>query len=220
MPETRPDPRPFWRKPRFYRSLLGLALANIVVYGAVTYRLATKQERLAQQQASLSQEIASRQEELSALQEEQERIERNDAVAEKFWSEVVEPLTPGLTDALAEIDRLAQQSNVERGRTSYSQEVLNVDLREMKVSMPLRGTYFDLVRFINVLERSDRFFLVREIALRDANEGQLNLRCNLSFFVKPVETPAVAEDTGNRTGRTSNPQASNPQASNPRTSNQ
>ena len=214
MPATRPDPRPFWRKPRFHRSLLGLALANIVIYGAVTYRLATKQERLAQQQASLSEEIASRQEELSTLREEQERIERNDAVAETFWAEVVEPLTPGLTDALAEIDRLARQSNVERGRTSYSQNVLDVDLREMKVSMPLRGTYFDLVRFINVLERSDRFFLVREIALRDANEGQLNLRCDLSFFVKPVETPAVAENTGDRARRASNPRATNPRATN------
>ncbi len=77
MPETRPDPRPFWRKPRFQRFLLGLALANVVIYGAVTYRLATKQERLTQQRASLSQEIASQQEELSALQKEQERIARN-----------------------------------------------------------------------------------------------------------------------------------------------
>jgi Tfp pilus assembly protein PilO len=175
--------------------LLGLTLANIVVYGAVTYRLATKQERLTQQQASLSEEIATRQAELASLREEQERIERNDAVAEKFWSEVVQPLTPGLTDALAEIDRLARQSNVERGRTSYSQEVLDVGLSEMSVSMPLQGDYFDLVRFINVLERSERFFLVREIALRDAAEGQLNLRCDLSFFVKPpTETAAVSEN--------------------------
>ncbi|MGH9460562.1 MAG: type 4a pilus biogenesis protein PilO [Vicinamibacteria bacterium] len=197
MPETRPDPRPFWRKPRFLRLLLGLALANIVVYGAVTYRLATKQERLTQQQASLSQEIATRQAELASLREEQERIERNDAVAEQFWSEVVKPLTPGLTDALAEIDRLARQSNVERGRTSYSQEVLDVGLTEMNVSMPLQGDYFDLIRFINVLERSERFFLVREIALRDAAEGQLSLRCDLSFFVKPPSETAAVSENGN-----------------------
>ena len=201
MPETRPDPRPFWRKPRFLRSLLGLTLANIVVYGAVTYRLATKQERLTQQQASLSEEIATRQTELAALREEQERIERNDAVAEQFWSEVVQPLTPGLTDALAEIDRLARQSNVERGRTSYSQEVLDVGLSEMNVSMPLQGDYFDLIRFINVLERSERFFLVREIALRDAAEGRLNLRCDVSFFVKQPETAAVSENSNGASTR-------------------
>ena len=201
MPETRPDPRPFWRKRRFVRSLLGLALANIVVYGAVTYRLATKQERLTQQQASLSEEIATRQAELAALREEQERIERNDAVAEQFWSEVVQPLTPGLTDALAEIDQLARQSNVERGRTSYSQEVLDVGLSEMNVSMPLQGDYFDLIRFINVLERSERFFLVREIALRDAAEGLLSLRCDVSFFVKPPETAAVSENSNGASTR-------------------
>jgi len=204
MAETRPDPRPFWRKPRFQRFVIGLAIANIVVYAAVTYRLATKQERLAQRREYLSQEIASRQTELTQIREEQQRIERNDRVAEQFWSDVVEPLTPGLTDALAEIDRLARQSSVERGRTSYSQEVLGVGLREMRVSMPLEGDYFDLVRFVNVLERSKRFFLVREIALRDASEGRLNLRCDLSFFVKPVEGAAAVAETaedGDRTQR-------------------
>lgn len=195
MPDPRPDPRPFWRKPRFQRFVIGLAIANIVVYAAVTYRLATKQERLAQRREYLSQEIASRQTELTQIREEQQRIERNDRVAEEFWTDVVQPLTPGLTDALAEIDRLARQSSVERGRTSYSQEVLNVGLREMRVSMPLEGDYFDLVRFINILERSERFFLVREIALRDASEGRLNLRCDLSFFVKPVEEAAAESET-------------------------
>ena len=204
MPEMRPDPRPFWRRPRFQRALLGLALANVVIYGAVTYRLATKQERLAQRQASLSEEIAAREDELSKLQEERVRIARNDEVAEQFWSAVVQPLTPGLTDGLAEIDRLARQSNVERGRTSYSQEVLDVGLREMKVSMPLQGSYFDLVRFINALERSSRFFVVREIALRDAEQGRLSLRCDLSFFVKPVETAPIAANTGNGQSRISN----------------
>jgi Tfp pilus assembly protein PilO len=212
--EARLDPRPFWRKPRFHQSLIGLALVNLVVYGAVTYRLATKQERLAQQQASLSEQIATRQGELASLREEQARIERNDAVVAAFWSDVVQPVTPGLTDAIDEIDRLARQSNVERGRTSYSQEELDVGLREIKVSMPLQGSYFDLVRFINVLERSERFFLVREIALRDSSEGQLNLRCDLSFFVKPVETPAIAENAGNAGNRAAlrraNRAASNP----------
>ncbi|HLE21857.1 MAG TPA: hypothetical protein VJB88_12125, partial [Vicinamibacteria bacterium] len=62
-------------------------------------------------------------------------------------------------------------------------------------SMPLQGTYFDLIRFINLLERSGRFFLVREIALGDTEGGQLNLRCDVSFFLKAVAaTPAVAEN--------------------------
>ena len=189
------DLGPFWKKPRFYRSLAGLALANVVIYGAVTHRLATKQDRLTREEAALAQEIASRQEELSALQTEQERITRNDAVANAFWSEVVQPLTPGLTEAVAEIDRLAREAGVTRARTSYSQDLLAVGLREVKVSMPLQGTYFDLIRFINLLERSGRFFLVREIALGDTEGGQLNLRCDVSFFLKAVAaTPAVAEN--------------------------
>ena len=191
MTDTNPglDLRPFWQKRRFYLSLVGLALANLVVYGVVTYRLATKQERLAKEEASLTGEIAARQKVLDGLRTERERIARNDAVAEKFWSEVVQPRTPGLTEAVAEIDRLAKQTGVTRGRTSYSQDVLPIGLSEVNVRMPLEGTYFNLLRFINLLERSGRFFLVREIALRDADEGQLALRCDVAFFLRPSEGP-------------------------------
>ena len=34
--------------------------------------------------------------------------------------------------------------------------------------MPLNGSYFNLVRFINSLERSPRFFVVKEIGLNRA----------------------------------------------------
>ena len=187
------DLRPFWQKRRFYLSLAGLVVANLVVYGVVTYRLATKQERLAKEEASLAGEIASRQKVLDGLRTEQERIVRNDAVADEFWSDIVKPRTPGLTEAVAEIDRLADQTGIERGRTSYSQDVLPVGLSEVKVRMPLEGSYFDLLRFINLLERSERFFLVREIALRDADAGQLALRCDVAFFLKPSELPTPIE---------------------------
>ena len=183
------DLRPFWQKRRFYLSLVGWALANLALYGVVTYRLATKQERLAKEEASLTEEIASRRKVLDGLRTERERIARNDAVAEEFWSEVVQPRTPGLTEAVAEIDRLAKQTGVTRGRTSYSQDELPVGLSEVKVRMPLEGSYFNLLRFINLLERSGRFFLVREIALKDADEGRLALRCDVAFFLRPSEGP-------------------------------
>lgn len=181
------DLRPFWKKRRFHLSLLGVALANAAVYGAVTYRLATKQERLAREQVSLTEELASRREELGTLEAERERLSNNNEAATEFWDEVVKPRTPGLTEAVAEIDRLARSTGVTRGRTSYSGTDLDVGLIEIGVNMPLEGSYFNLVRFINRLERSERFFLVREISLRGSEGGQLELGCDVSFFLKPDE---------------------------------
>jgi hypothetical protein len=61
-----------------------------------------------------------------------------------------------------------------------------VGLEQIKATMPVEGDYFDLVRFINRLERSDRFFLVEKIRLsqRDSDDSTIRLDCSISFYLK------------------------------------
>jgi Tfp pilus assembly protein PilO len=191
---SRPTPKPFWAKRRYYLPLvIGLAV-NVVVYVALTYRLATKQERLAREQGSLSETLQKRRGELAGLESEHERLVRNDRTANAFWSDVVQTRDPGLTEAIAELDRLAESSGVQAGRTSFQYTELDVGLVEVGASLPLEGTYFNLVRFINSLERSPRFFLVREIGLRESlSEGTIGLECEVAFFYKDSDEEAGQE---------------------------
>ena len=104
----------------------------------------------------------------------------------RFWNDVVQERAPGLTDAWDEIDRLASENNVIRGRTGYDRDLLDVGLEQIKATMPVEGDYFDLVRFINRLERSERFFLVEQITLsqRETNDPGIELACSIAFFLK------------------------------------
>jgi hypothetical protein len=180
------------RRRAFLRLLLVL-IANAAVFAGVTHRLANKQERLASELERLRAELEEKQEDLRALSESEALGTRNAEAVRRFWNDVVQERSPGLTDAWDEIDRLAGETNVIRGRTGYDREVLDVGLEQINATMPVEGDYFDLVRFINRLERSERFFLVERITLSQsetADEG-IQLACSIAFFLK-----AGAGDSG------------------------
>lgn len=174
------------KRRRGFLYLLAVVLANGLLFAGVTHRLANKQERLAAEHERLSLELATLQQELRGLEESAAVAGRNAEAVRGFWSDVVPEWEPGLTDAWDEIDKLASESNVARGRTAYERELLDSGLEQIKATMPVEGDYFDLVRFINRLERSERFFLVEKIALSQSETGDraIQLDCSIAFFLK------------------------------------
>lgn len=190
-----PDLRPFWRKRRYWVPLVVVMLTNAVVYGAGTYRLATKQERLTREQSALTESVASRQEELTGLAAEIAQLANDDEAADRFWDEIVRERDPGLAEAIAEIDRLAGESRVSWNRTAFDYEDLDVGLIQVRARTPLSGSYFDLVGFINRLERSSRFFLVKRLGLRRSSgrNAVLALDCVVAFFLKANEADGAGE---------------------------
>lgn len=172
---------------RGFKRLLVLAAVNGLVLVAVTYRLANKQEALTSDEARLSFELEQAKEELERLERAETLSSRNASVVRSFWEEVVPERAPGLTEAWDEIDRLAGETNVVRGRTGYDRELLDVGLERIQASMPLTGAYFDLVRFLNRLERSERFFLVEEVRLsrQETEDARIRLDCRITFFLRP-----------------------------------
>lgn len=182
---------------RGFAWLAAILVLNVATYVGVTHRLANKQERLASERERLKVELEHKRDELKSSSEVESRASRNAEAVRHFWEDVVKERSPGLTEAWDEIDRLASETHVVRGRTGYNREVLDVGLEQIKATMPVEGSYFDLVRFINRLERSDRFFLVEEVHLsrreNETEEATLRLDCAIAFFLK---SKAVTEASG------------------------
>lgn len=174
------------KRRRGFLLLLAVLVVNGAVFAGVTHRLANKQERLTAELSPLRAELSSKQEEFRTLSESEALAARNAEAVRRFWNEVVQERAPGLTDAWDEIDRLAGETGVVRGRTGYERDLLDVGLEQIKATMPVEGDYFDLVRFINRLERSERFFLVEQIVIsqRESNEASIELGCSIAFFLK------------------------------------
>lgn len=184
------DRTPFWKKRRFYLPLLIAPVVNLVVYFGLTYRLHNKQEILTRDQTTLTERVSALRAELAQLKTEGERISGNEKIATSFWNGL--PLRdPGLIEALAEIDRLAREVAVSRGRTTYAEEDLENGAVRVKATIPVEGSYFDLVSFVNRLERSPRFFLLESIKLNGGRDGgELALGCSLTFCLRKGGAPA------------------------------
>jgi hypothetical protein len=178
--------------------LLAVLLVNGAVFAGVTYRLANKQERLAIELERQRAELDSKEKELLAISKSEALVARNAEAVRRFWNDVVQPRAPGLTDAWDEIDRLAGETGVVRGRTGYERDLLDVGLEQIKATMPVEGDYFDLVRFINRLERSERFFLVEQIVIsqRESNDARIELGCSIAFFLKAGTPPEPTAGAG------------------------
>jgi hypothetical protein len=161
-------------------------LLNGALFAGLTHRLANKQERLGIELERVRGELDEKRKELGILSESEALAAGNAEAVRRFWNDVVQERVPGLTGAWEEIDRLASETNVTRGRTAYEREILDVGLEQIKATMPVGGDYFDLVRFINRLERSERFFLVEQIAIsqRESGEAAIQLDCKIAFFLK------------------------------------
>jgi Tfp pilus assembly protein PilO len=174
--------------------LLAVVAVNAVVFVGVTHRLANKQERLASERERLVFELEQKKRGLEEVAGKEVLLARNAEAVERFWTEVVQERSPGLTEAWDEIDRLASEVNVTRGRTGYDREILDVGLEQIRATMPVEGTYFDLVRFLNRLERSPRFFVVEEVRLSQTNTGEsvVRLECRVAFYLKGSPAAEVA----------------------------
>ena len=173
-------------------------LVNAAVFAGITYRLANKQDRLAVDQERLATELAQKTEKLERLTLAEGRVAENASAVAEFWTDTVKNRVPGLTEAWEEIDRLANDTNVVKGRTGYDRDLLDVGLERIKATMPVEGDYFDLVRFINRLERSQRFFLVEEVRLsqRESDDTTIRLDCSISFYLKGRSAAAQQTESG------------------------
>lgn len=167
-----------WRE-RLLVPLLGLLAANAVV--ALVYTLPrTLQERsLAEHAAALRNDVEREERNLQRLRERAQTIEANTRDLEAFYLKVLKERSQ-LVGVLREIDRQAPSSG---GRNVRPVEVKGAAVSRFVVTMPLSGSYEQLVAFLKQLERSPHFVTVDRLALRE-REPAAELDVELSVYLR------------------------------------
>jgi hypothetical protein len=90
----------------------------------------------------------------------------------------------------ARIGDLAVRSGVRLSRLQYTQGPRGSDLTEISLDAGITGTYPQIMRFINSVERDQNFFVIRTMALTGQQGGMVSLRLKLSTWMRPADAEA------------------------------
>jgi hypothetical protein len=109
------------------------------------------------------------------------------------------------------IGELEVKSGVRLSRLQYTQGPPGSNLTEISLDAGITGSYPQIMRFINSVERDQNFFVIRTMALTGQERGLVSLRLKLSTWMRPADAaasglPPTPDDNGVQ------PSAGKPQA--------
>jgi Tfp pilus assembly protein PilO len=92
-----------------------------------------------------------------------------------------------LLPTLEAIEDMARAPGLQPGARSFKrEEVADARVERVVVTLPLEGSYAQLVGFLREVERSPRFLTVDRVAMRADPDGSAALQVELSAYLRPA----------------------------------
>jgi type IV pilus assembly protein PilO len=139
-------------------------------------------------------EMAGRQAQLRTLELQtaplrglDKKVDLSRAQIEEFYAGRIPPSYSAFLERLGD---LKTKAPVQLTRASYTQAPGSGDLTEIRMDAGVSGDYVGVMRFINGLERSQTFFIIRAMALTGQQTGTVNLRLQVSTWLRPADAAA------------------------------
>jgi Tfp pilus assembly protein PilO len=178
--------KPFWRRRLLVPALVLLAL-NVGAYLAYTMPRAKFERDIAAEAVTLRQEVAEERARVEAKRRRARTIQDNTADVARFYEAV------GTKDTVLAVQEdivaLGRRLGLRMGSRSYGNESVkgSNSLSRFRITMPISGTYRQLVQFLEGLQAMDHFVTVDSIALREdtgAAGRSTSLNVVLSVYFK------------------------------------
>lgn len=78
-------------------------------------------------------------------------------------------------------------SGVQLSHTTYDQRARGANLTEISIESQVSGTYPEIMRFVNGLERDQACFVIRAMTLTGQQGGEVNLQLRFSTWLRPPD---------------------------------
>lgn len=189
--------RPLWRRTLLPGFLVLVAL-NLAVLLAWTLPRSLRQKNAAARAVAARGELAFERERVEALRERGAAIRANRADLERFYKTLAGGEKPDLLPTLEAIEALARAPGLQpTSRALRREDVEKAPLERVGVTLPLEGSYGELVGFLRGVERSKHFLTIDKVSLRADAEAGGSLQVELSTYLRQ---PPEAR-SGRRRGR-------------------
>lgn len=115
------------------------------------------------------------------------RVVESRSQIEEFYKKRI---PPNYSSIASRVGELQVKSEVRLSRLLYTQNPPGPDLTEISLEFGISGSYPQIMRFINSLERDQTFFAIRAMALTGQQGGLVNLRLRVSTWLRPADAAA------------------------------
>jgi len=176
--------KPFWRRRLLVPALVLLAL-NVGAYFGYTLPRSARERTIAARAVVLREELAAERARVGALRQRAGAIQANATDVVRFYEAL------GRKESLLKIQEaivgVARQLGLTLGDRSYANESVkgSKSLTRFRVTMPISGSYRQVVSFLQRIESLPHFVTVDSIAIREdtrGTRGATNLNVVLSVY--------------------------------------
>lgn len=140
---------------------------------------------------STSDELQNRQTQLRMLEIQtaplrgiDKRVDESRAQMKTFYEKRIPTTYSTIATHLGDI---AVKNGVRLTRAQYSPGKPGADLTEVKLDATLGGDYTGVMRTLNGIERDQIFFVIRSMNLSGQQAGMVNLRLQVSVWMRPTD---------------------------------
>ena len=138
--------------------------------------------------------LAGKQVELKAMELQTAPLRGLDKRAELSREQIqafyAKRIPPNYSSIATSIGDLQVNSDVRLSRLQYSQGIPGANLTEITLDAGITGTYPNIMRFINRLERDRTFFVIRAMQFAGQQGGEVSLRLRVSTWLRPPDAAA------------------------------
>lgn len=177
------------RDPRVVvRAILGVLLAANLGAAVIAFKpFGGSADDLRQRRAELQTQLAHLQAQLAETKRLSGKVEMARTEGDSFLDRYVTDRRTTFSTIFEELDKTAQEAGIKpRDRNVELNAIEGSDTLEMmSVTAGYEGTYENLQKFVNLLDRSPRFLIIESLVASPQQNGQmLTVSLKLDTFVK------------------------------------
>jgi len=170
------------------RAILGVLLAANLVAAIIAFKpFGGSTDDLRQRRAGLQTQLAHLQAQLADTRRLSGKVEMARTEGDSFLDRYVSDRRSTFSTIFEELDKTAQEAGIKpRDRNVELNAIEGSDTLEMmSVTAGYEGTYENLQKFVNLLDRSPRFLIIESLVASPQQNGQmLTVSLKLDTFVK------------------------------------
>jgi hypothetical protein len=164
-----------------------LTAANLVALYFVIRPIGGSAQELAQQALDMHSAIRQQEGVLDRTHQLAGKIESGRGEGDKFMTSYFLPRRTAYSTIMSELNDLAGQAKITSRDSAWALDAVDGSdtLDMMQISANFEGQYPDLIRFINLLDKSDRLLIIESLnATPQQTGGRLNVMLKLDTFVQ------------------------------------